>query len=82
MGFTLHEMYEVSGLANGDIPYEECVPSAEKLHLREESTPLVYVTYWEMLYHFHICAELTALRSEWVKQMAWTDYLIYHRCKN
>ena len=33
MVFDLHEMYEVSGLAIGDIPYEEYVPSAEKLHM-------------------------------------------------
>ena len=45
MGFALYEMYEVSGLAMGDTPYEEYVPSAEELHLMEESSPLVYATY-------------------------------------
>jgi len=29
MGFALHEMYEVPGLAIGDMPYEEYVPSVE-----------------------------------------------------
>jgi len=75
MGFALHEMYEVSGLAMRDIPYEEYVPSAEKLHLMEESVPLVYATYWKVLCHFHVCAETTGLRSGGVKQMAWADYL-------
>jgi len=45
MGFAVHEMYEVSRLAIGDIPYEEYVPSVEKLHMMEESAPLVYATY-------------------------------------
>jgi len=39
MGFSLYEMYEVSGLAMGDIPYEEYVPSAEELHMMEKSAP-------------------------------------------
>jgi len=70
IGFALHEMYEVSGLVTGDIPYEEYVPSAEELHLMEDSALLVYATYWEVLCHFHICAEITGWRSRGVKQMA------------
>jgi len=69
MGFALHEMYEVSGLAMGDIPYEEYVSSAEELHM-EESAPLVYATYWKVLCHFHICSKTTGSRSGGVKQMA------------
>jgi len=56
MRFTLHNMFEVSGLAMRDIPYEEYVSSTEELHLVEESTPLVYATNWEVLCHFYICA--------------------------
>ena len=67
MEFALYEMYEVFGLAMGDIPYEEYVPSVEELHLMEENAPLVYVTYWEVLCHFHIYAETTGLRSGGVK---------------
>ena len=67
MGLALHEMYEVFGLVMGDIPYEEYVPSAEELHLMEDSASLVYATYWEVLCHFHICAEITGWRSGGVK---------------
>ena len=63
-------MYEVLGLAIGDISYEEYVSSAEELLVMEESAPLVYVTYWEVVCHFHICAETTSLRSGGVRQMA------------
>ena len=67
MGLTLNEKYEVSGLMMGDIPYEEYIPSIEELYLMEDSAPLVY-TYWEVLCHFHICAEITSWRAEGIKQ--------------
>ena len=73
--FVLHKMYEISGLAMGDIPYEEYVPSTEELHMMDESAPLIYATYWKVLCHFHICAETTSLRSGRVRQMAWASYL-------
>jgi len=57
MGFALHEMYEVSGLAMGDIPYEDCVLLVEELHMIEENAPLVYAIYREVLFHFHIYVE-------------------------
>jgi len=78
MEFAIHEMYEVSRLAMGDIPYEKYVPSAEELHM-EESALLVYATYWEVLYHFHICAKTPGLRSGGVRQMAWPNYLFNGR---
>ena len=72
---ALHEMYEVSGLVMGDIGDGEYVLSAEELHLMEDSAPLICATYWEVLCHFHIYAEITGWRSEGVKQMAWANYL-------
>ena len=63
MGFALHEMYEVSGLMIGDAPYEEYVPSTEKLHLLKKSDPLVYEMYWKVLFYFHICRQVTRWRS-------------------
>ena len=77
MELALYEIYEVSELVMGNISYEEYVPSVEELHLMEDSAHLVYVTYWELLCHFHICAEVTSLRSRGVKQMAWADYLFH-----
>ena len=58
MELTLHEMYKVSGLMIGDALYEEYVPSTEELHLLKKSGPLVYETYWEVLFHFHICEQV------------------------
>ena len=44
MGFTLHEMYEVSDLPMVDLPYEEYIPGMEELHLMKKDAPLVYET--------------------------------------
>jgi len=30
----------------------------------EDSAPLVYAAYWEVLCHFHIYTEITGFRSE------------------
>jgi len=75
MGFALHEMFEVTGLYMGDLPYEEYIPSTEKLHLLKRDAPQVYENYWEVLCHFHICAQVTEWRSRGVKQMSWANYL-------
>ena len=61
-------MYKVSGLMIGDAPYEEYVLSTEELHLLKKSDQ-------EVLYHFHICGQVTRWRSREIKQMSWANYL-------
>jgi len=41
----------------------------------KRDAPRVYETYWEVLCHFHICAQVTGWRSGVVKQMSWANYL-------
>jgi len=41
----------------------------------KKDASLVYETYWELLCHFHICAQITELRAEGIKQMSWASYL-------
>jgi len=65
----------VSRLVMGDIPYEKYVPSVEELHYMKHIAPLVYATYWEVLCHFHICAEITGWEAGGIKQIAWVNYL-------
>jgi len=45
IGFTLHEIFEVSGLNMGFLPYEEYIPNTEELHLLKRDAPQVYETY-------------------------------------
>ena len=75
MGLALHELHEVSGLATGDSPYEEYVPTTEELNLLKKGSPEVYETYWEVMCHFHICGQVTAWRSGGIKQLSWANYL-------
>jgi len=35
----------------------------------------VYETYCEVLYHFHICGQISYWRNRGVKQMSWASYL-------
>jgi len=72
IGFALHEMYEVSGLPMGDLLYEDTF-SAQELHLMKKDAPLVYETYWEVLCHFHMCAQIIRLRAGGIKQMSWAS---------
>ena len=58
MGFALHEMFEVSGLSMGNLPYEEYIPGTKELHLLKDA-PQVYETYCEVLCYFYICAQIT-----------------------
>ena len=57
-----------------DLPYEEYIPSTEQLYLLKRDTSQVYKAYWEVLCHFHICAQVTRWRSRGVKQMSWANY--------
>ena len=48
LGFAFHEMYEVSGLQMGELPYEEYILGTEELHVLKKEAPRVYETYWEL----------------------------------
>jgi len=75
LGFALHEMYEVSGLPMGEMPYEEYISGTEELHVLKEA-PQVCETCWELLCHYYICAHITGLRAGDVKQMSRASYLL------
>jgi len=44
MGFALHEMFKVSGLSIGDLPYKQYISSIEELHLLKRDASQVYET--------------------------------------
>ena len=56
MGFTLHEMFEVSKLSMRDLPYEKYILSTKELHLLKRDAPQMYENYREIFCYFHICA--------------------------
>lgn len=75
MGLALHELYEVFGLPMGEIPCKEYVLTWEELHQLQAQDTLAYDTYWELLCHYHICAQITGLNKNGMKQKSWEEYL-------
>ena len=69
MGFALHEIYEVSGLAMGDILNEEYVSSVEELHVIEGSAPGVRENSGQNEGHSRDCSSndlsLNPVQSVW-----------------
>jgi len=53
---TLHEMWEVSALPMGYLPYEEYFPCETELALLEKQEPAE--TYRELMCHFYICSSV------------------------
>jgi len=45
LGMTLHEMWKVSALPMGSLPYEEYFPCVAKLALLEKQEPALFETY-------------------------------------
>ena len=69
MGFSLHELFEVSGLSMWNLLYEEYNPGTEELYLLKKDVPQAYETYREILCHFYICALATGWRSGGLEEL-------------
>ena len=54
LGMALHEMWEVSALRLGSLPYEEYFPCEAELTLLEKQDPALFDTYQELMCHFYI----------------------------
>jgi len=55
---VLHEMWEVSKLSMGSLPYEEYFLRAEELGQLKKKEPTLYEIYRELMFHFYICLDL------------------------
>ena len=53
LGMALHEMWEVSALPLGSLPYVEYFPCEAELALLEKE-PALFETYWELMCHLYI----------------------------
>ena len=58
LGIALHEMWEVSALLMGSLPYEEYFPCEAELALIEKQEPALLETYRELMCHFYICLDV------------------------
>ena len=57
-GMTLHEMWEVSTLPMGSLPYEEYFLCEAELALLKKQEPTLFETYRELMCHFYICSSM------------------------
>ena len=58
LGLALHEIWEVSALPFGSLPYEEYFPCEAELALLEKQEPALFETYRELICHLHICSSI------------------------
>jgi len=58
LGMALHEMWEISALPFGSLPYEEYFPCEAELALLEKQEPALIETYRELICHLHICSSI------------------------
>lgn len=70
LGFTLHEMHEISVLSTGKTPYVEIIPSVKEL-LCLKTIPNAYSTNWELMCHYYICVDISKMRGQVVHHKAW-----------
>jgi len=58
LGMALHEMWEVSALLIGSLPYEEYFPCESELTLLEKQEPALFESYRELMCYFYICLDV------------------------
>ena len=76
LGMALHEMWEVSVLPMGSLPYEEYFPCEAELALLEKQEPALFKTYRELMCHFYICLDVHGGFKENLNSLkSWVDYL-------
>ena len=75
MGLALHELWEVSKLPIGSLPYEEYFPSNQELRQLAKDEPELYEVCRELMCHFYICMDIHRVKGNFNGQKAWADYL-------
>ena len=58
LGMALHEVWEISALQMGSLPYKEYLPCEAELALLEKHKPSLFETYGELMFHFYICLDV------------------------
>lgn len=61
LGFSLNDIFEVSLLSLGELPYKEIVPTMEELRWMKKHDSQVYKTYWEVMRPLCIIQEVKGI---------------------
>ena len=76
LGMALHEMWEVSALPMGSLPYKEYFPCEAELALLEKQKPDLFENYSELMCHFCICLDVHGgFKGNSNRLKSWADYL-------
>ena len=75
VGLALHEMWEISNLLLGSMPYEKYFPYTMELEQMEKDNPDMFETYRELMCHFYICMDVHNTRGNANEINVSTDYL-------
>jgi len=76
LGLALHEMWEVSKLPMGNLPYEEYFPCAQELQQLSSQNRALYETFRELMCHFQICLDINGARDNVNELKSRADYLM------
>lgn len=82
LGLVLHEMFEVSALSMGEVPYAEYNPTTEELNMLNAKDEHIYETYCDIMCHFRICTDISSTRSYGVGHNVWATYLFRNQNKS
>ena len=73
---ALHEMWEVSALPLGSLPYEKYFPCEAELALLEKQEPALFETYPELICHLYICSSMHGSHKGASSSLkSWGNYL-------
>ena len=73
---TLQDMWEVSALLMGSLPYEEYFPCESDLALLEKHESALFKAYKELMCHFYICLDVhDGYKGSSNNLKSWADYL-------
>ena len=76
LGMVLHEMWEVSALPMGSLPYEEYFPCEAELALLEKQEPVLFETYRKLMCHLYICSSMHGIhKGASCSSKSWGNYL-------
>jgi len=75
LALALPEMWEVSNLPKGSLPYEKYFPRMVELEQLEKEDPVLFETYRELVCHFYIRLDVHNARGNVSGLKVWADYV-------
>lgn len=72
---AIQEMHEMTGLPEGDYPYEEFVPNQQELRELKEQFSTIYDVHWVVMFRCFIYGVVHRKRGYGILPLTWAKYL-------